>query len=64
MSSFTLLQQVLYKKMQPLRGWVFVSVFQMRPITMKASREFPEVTVPKDYLYYKANDVVHVIDKK
>ncbi|XP_078337670.1 uncharacterized protein LOC111136017 isoform X6 [Crassostrea virginica] len=35
----------------------------MRPITMKASREFPEVTVPKDYLYYKANDVVHVIDK-
>lgn len=41
-----------------------IYVFQMRPITMKASREFPEVTVPKDYLYYKANDVVHVIDKK
>lgn len=41
-----------------------IYMFQMRPITMKASREFPEVTVPKDYLYYKANDVVHVIDKK
>lgn len=48
---------------RPTFSEISILLPQMRPITMKASREFPEVTVPKDYLYYKANDVVHVIDK-
>ncbi|XP_062619577.1 activated Cdc42 kinase-like isoform X3 [Saccostrea cucullata] len=48
---------------RPTFGEISILLPQMRPITMKASREFPEVTVPKDYLYYKANDVVYVIDK-
>ncbi|XP_056004776.1 activated Cdc42 kinase-like isoform X4 [Ostrea edulis] len=48
---------------RPAFSEISILLPQMRPITMKASREFPEVTVPKDYLYYKANDVVYVIDK-
>ena len=35
----------------------------MRPIQMKATKDFPEVTVPKGYLYYKTNDIIYVTDK-
>lgn len=35
----------------------------MRPTQVKAVKDFPEVTVPKDYIYYRAYDVISVLDK-
>lgn len=36
----------------------------MRPTMVKAVADFPDETVPKDYLNYKAYDVIIVLDKK
>ena len=43
---------------------VSTALFQMRPTQVKATKDFPEITVPKDYLYYRAYDVIVVIDKR
>ena len=42
----------------------FLTILQMRPTQVKAMKDFPEVVVPKDFLYYKSYDVIYVLDKK
>ncbi|XP_052072143.1 activated Cdc42 kinase-like isoform X17 [Mytilus californianus] len=48
---------------RPLFSELFVMLPQMRPVQVKAMKDFPEVVVPKDFLYYKSYDVIYVLDK-
>ncbi|XP_076085870.1 uncharacterized protein LOC143056612 isoform X18 [Mytilus galloprovincialis] len=48
---------------RPLFSELFVMLPQMRPTQVKAMKDFPEVVVPKDFLYYKSYDVIYVLDK-
>ncbi|KAL5015114.1 hypothetical protein ScPMuIL_009384 [Solemya velum] len=48
---------------RPTFSEMFIRLPQIRPLQVKAVKDFPEITVPKDYLYYKAYDVIIVIDK-
>lgn len=44
-------------------GNVFSSP-QIRPIQVKAVKDYPNPVVEKDYLYYKNYDIIIVLDKK
>ncbi|XP_052761120.1 activated Cdc42 kinase-like isoform X2 [Mya arenaria] len=48
---------------RPTFGEMYILFPQMRPTQVKAVKDFPEVTVPKDYIYYRAYDVISVLDK-
>jgi len=48
---------------RPTFSDLFITLPQMRPTQVKAIKDFPEVTVPKDYIYYRAYDVISVLDK-
>ncbi|KAK3104931.1 hypothetical protein FSP39_013435 [Pinctada imbricata] len=48
---------------RPTFSEIFITLPQVRPTLMKATREFPEVTCPMDHLYYRANDIIVVLDK-
>ncbi|XP_021368719.1 tyrosine-protein kinase PR2-like isoform X1 [Mizuhopecten yessoensis] len=48
---------------RPTFSDIFTQLQFMRPVQMKALKDFPEVTVPRDFLYYKASDIIYVIDK-
>ncbi|KAL3862562.1 hypothetical protein ACJMK2_008522 [Sinanodonta woodiana] len=48
---------------RPTFSEIFIRLPQMRPTQVKAVKDFPEITVPKDYLYYKAYDIIIVLDK-
>ncbi|XP_052227746.1 activated Cdc42 kinase-like isoform X2 [Dreissena polymorpha] len=48
---------------RPTFSEMYIMLPQMRPTQVKAIKDFPEVTVPKDYIYYKAYDVITVLDK-
>lgn len=50
-------------KDRPTFSEIFMKHPQMRPTMVKAVSDFPEETVPKDYLNYKAYDVIIVLDK-
>jgi hypothetical protein len=48
-----------------LNEWLVICfVLQMRPLQVKTTKDFPEVVVPKDFLYYKSYSVIYVLDKK
>lgn len=48
---------------RPLFSELFVMLPQMRPLQVKTTKDFPEVVVPKDFLYYKSYSVIYVLDK-
>lgn len=50
-------------KDRPTFSEIFMKHPQMRPTMVKAVADFPDETVPKDYLNYKAYDVIIVLDK-
>ncbi|KAK6176309.1 hypothetical protein SNE40_014616 [Patella caerulea] len=49
---------------RPTFSQIFLKIPQMRPVQVKAQKDFPAVTLQKDYLYYKAYDVIIVLDTK
>ncbi|KAL4221059.1 hypothetical protein ACF0H5_019321 [Mactra antiquata] len=48
---------------RPTFSEMYMMLPQMRPTQVKAVKDFPEITVPKDYIYYRAYDVIVVLDK-
>ena len=49
---------------RPSFSQLFLTLPQIRPIQVKATKDYPGVTVEKDHLFYKNYDIIIVLDKK
>jgi hypothetical protein len=49
---------------RPTFGQLFLTLPQIRPIQVKAVRDYPGVTLEKDHLFYKNYDIIIVLDKR
>ncbi|XP_071110149.1 activated Cdc42 kinase-like isoform X4 [Haliotis cracherodii] len=49
---------------RPTFSQIFLKLPQIRPVQVKAVKDYPQVTLEKDHLYYKSFDVIITIDKK
>lgn len=48
---------------RPTFSQIFITLPQIRPIQVKAVKDYPNPVVEKDYLYYKNYDIIIVLDK-
>ncbi|XP_070206873.1 activated Cdc42 kinase-like isoform X2 [Littorina saxatilis] len=48
---------------RPTFSQLFLTLPQIRPVQLKAVRDYPSHTVEKDHLYYKNYDIIVVLDK-